>query len=89
MRISTKNMPYSEELYQEVFGMKVILWTLITILAVIENIILFPVDLVVLLIGKIAFRNDKAKFADLFVNYRWLVSGWYCRLNGISKSDLR
>lgn len=69
--------------------MKAILWKLATILAVIENIILTPVDLVVILIGKIAFRNDKAKFADLFVNYRWLVSGWYCRLNDVSKSDLR
>ena len=69
--------------------MKTILWTLTTILAVIENIILLPVDLVVILIGKIELRNDKAKFADLFVNYRWLVSGWYCRLNDVSKSDLR
>lgn len=69
--------------------MKAILWTLITILAVIENIILYPVDLVVVLIGKIAFRNDKAKIADLCANYRWLVAGWYCRFNGISKSDER
>ena len=69
--------------------MKAILWKLATILAVIEDIILFPVDLVVALIGKIAFRNDKAKIADLYVNYRWLVSGWYCRLNDVSKSDLR
>ena len=69
--------------------MKAILKVLATILAVIENIILLPVDLVVILIGKIAFRNDKAKFADLFVNYRWLVAEWYCRLNDVSKSDLR
>ena len=69
--------------------MKANLLILTTILAVIENIILLPVDLVVGLIGKIAFRNDKAKLADLFVNYRWLVSGWYCRLNDVSKSDLR
>ena len=69
--------------------MKAILWTLITILAVIENIILTPVDLVVILIGKIAFRNDTVKCIDLCTNYRWLVAGWYCRLNGISKSDER
>ena len=69
--------------------MKAILWTLTTILAVIENIILLPVDLVVTLIGKIAFRNDTVKCIDLCTNYRWLVEGWYCRLNGISKSDLR
>ena len=69
--------------------MKAILWTLTTILAVIENIILLPVDLVVILIGKNAFRNDKAKFADLYTNYRWLFEGWYCRLNDVSKSDLR
>lgn len=69
--------------------MKAILKVLAITLGIIENIILFPVDLVVVLIGKIAFRNDKAKFADLFVNYRWLVAGWYCRLNDVSKSDLR
>lgn len=69
--------------------MKNILWKLATILGVIETTILLPVDLVVILIIKIAFRNDKAKSADLCTNYRWLVSGWYCRLNDISKSDLR
>ena len=69
--------------------MKANLLILTTILAVIENIILLPVDLVVILIGKIAFRNDKANFADLYTNYRWLVAGWYCRLNDVSKSDLR
>ena len=69
--------------------MKVILLILTTILSLIEDIILLPVDLVVILIGKIEFRNDKAKLEDLFVNYRWLVAGWYCRLNDVSKSDLR
>ena len=69
--------------------MKAILLKLANVLITIENIILTPVDLVVILIGKIAFRNDKAKLADLFVNYRWLVSGWYCRLKDVSKSDLR
>ena len=69
--------------------MRKILWKLASILAVIETIILLPVELVVILIRKIAFRNDKAKFADLYTNYRWLVLGWYCRLNDISKSDLR
>ena len=69
--------------------MRKILWKLVTILAVIETTILLPVDLVVILIRKIAFRNDKAKFADLYTNYRWLFLGWYCRLNDISKSDLR
>ena len=69
--------------------MKAILEVLSTTLCIIEDIILFPVDLVVTLIGKIAFRNDKAKLEDLFVNYRWLVAGWYCRLNDVSKSDLR
>ena len=58
-------------------------------LCIIEDIILLPVDLVVILIGKIAFRNDKAKLADLYTNYRFLVAGWYCRLNDVSKSDLR
>ena len=69
--------------------MKVILKVLTLTLCTIENIILFPVELVVILIGKIAFRNDKAKLADLYTNYRWLVVGWYCRLNDVSKSDLR
>ena len=69
--------------------MKAILKVLATTLCIIEDIILFPVDLVVILIGKIAFRNDKAKLADLYTNYRWLIAGWYCRLNDISKSDLR
>ena len=69
--------------------MKAILKVLTITLAIIEDIILFPVDLVVMLIGKIAFRNEKAKFADLYTNYRWLVVGWYCRLNDVSKSDLR
>ena len=69
--------------------MKAILKVLATTLCIIEDIILFPVDLVVVLIVKIAFRNDKAKLADLYTNYRWLVAGWYCRLNDISKSDLR
>ena len=69
--------------------MKAILKVLTITLCIIEDIILLPVDLVVKLIGKIAFRNDKAKLEDLFVNYRWLVAGWYCRLNDISKSDLR
>ena len=64
---------------------KVLTITLLTI----ENIILFPVDLVVILIGKIAFCNDKAKIADLYANYRWLVAGWYYMLNDVSKSDLR
>ena len=58
-------------------------------LSIIEGIILLPVDLVVILIGKIAFCNDKAKIADLYANYRWLITGWYYRLNDISKSDLR
>ena len=69
--------------------MKAILKVLATTLCIIEDIILFPVDLVVMLIGKIAFRNEKAKFADLYTNYRWLFEGWYCRLNDVSKSDLR
>ena len=69
--------------------MKTILKVLAITLSIIEDIILLPVDLVVLLIGKIAFRNDKAKFADLYTNYRWLFEGWYCRLNDVSKSDLR
>ena len=69
--------------------METIIEALSIILIVIENIILFPVDLVVVLIGEIAFRNDKVKRADMYTNYRWLVAGWYCRLNDISKSDLR
>lgn len=69
--------------------MRKILWKLATILAVIETTILFPVDIVVILIIKIAFRNDKAKYADLYTNYRWLGLGWYFRLNDVSKSDLR
>ena len=69
--------------------MKAILKVLAITLYIIEDIILFPVDLVVILIGKIAFRNDKAKLADLYTNYRWLFGGWYCRLNDVSKSDLR
>ena len=69
--------------------MKAILKVLAITLYIIEDIILFPVDLVVILIGKIAFRNDKAKLADLYTNYRWLVAGWYYRLNDVSKSDLR
>ena len=69
--------------------MKAILLKLENVLITIENIILTPVDLVVILIGKIAFRNNKAKFADLYTNYRWLVAGWYSRLNDVSKSDLR
>lgn len=55
--------------------MRNILWKLATILVVIETIILLPVDLVVILIRKIAFRNDKAKSADLCINYHWLVLG--------------
>ena len=54
--------------------MKAILEVLSTTLCIIENIILFPVDLVVILIGKIAFRNDKANIADLYLNYRWKVA---------------
>ena len=69
--------------------MKAILEVLTITLSIIEDIILLPVDLVVALIGKIAFCNDKAKIADLYVNYRWLFVGWYYRLNDISKSDLR
>ena len=69
--------------------MKAILKVLAITLCIIEGIILLPVDLVVILIGKIAFRNDKAKLADLYTNYRWLVAGWYYRLNDVSKSDLR
>ena len=69
--------------------MKEILKALAITLCMAEEVILLPVDLVVILIGKIAFRNDKAKFADLYTNYRWLVAGWYCRLNDVSKSDLR
>ena len=69
--------------------MKAILLKLANVLITIENIILTQVDLVVILIGKIAFRNDKAKLTDLYTNYRWLVAGWYCRLNDVSKSDLR
>ena len=69
--------------------MKAILLKLANVLITIENIILTPVDFVVILIGKIAFRNNKAKFADLYTNYRWLVAGWYSRLNDVSKSDLR
>ena len=69
--------------------MKAILWKLTTVLIVIEDIILFPVDLVVALIGKIEFHNDIEKCIDLWVNYLWLVRGWYFRLNGIGKSDER
>ena len=69
--------------------MKAILWKLATVLIAIENIILTPVDLVVILIGKIEFRNGIEKCIDLWVNYLWLVRGWYFRLNGISKSDER
>ena len=69
--------------------MKAILKVLAITLSIIEDIILLPVDLVVVLIGKIAFCNDKAKIADLYVNYRWLIVGWYYRLNDISKSELR
>ena len=69
--------------------MKAILKVLAITLCIIEDIILFPVDLVVILIGKIAFRNDKAKSADLCMNYYWLVLGWYCRLSDVSKSELR
>ena len=69
--------------------METIIEALSIILIVIENIILFPVDLVVVLIGEIAFRNDKVKRSDMYTNYRWLVTRWYCRLNDISKSDVR
>lgn len=69
--------------------MKAILKVLAITLCTIEDTILLPVYLVVILIGKIAFRNDKAKLADLYTNFQWLVEGWYCRLNDISKSDLR
>ena len=69
--------------------MKAILEVLTLTLCTIENIILTPVDLVVILIGKIAFRNDTVKCIDLCTNYRWLVAGWYCRLKGISKSEER
>ena len=69
--------------------MKAILKVLAITLCIIEDIILLPVDLAVVLIGKIAFRNDKAKLADLYTNYRWLFEGWYCRLKGISKSEER
>ena len=69
--------------------MKAILWKLAITLCIIEGIILLPVDLVVILIGTIAFRNDTAKYINLYTNYRWLVAGWYYRLNDVSKSDLR
>ena len=69
--------------------MKAILKVLATTLCIIENIILTPVDLVVILIGKIEFRNGIEKCIDLWVNYLWLVRGWYFRLNGVSKSDER
>ena len=69
--------------------MKAILKVLAITLPIIVGIILLPVDLVIILIGKIAFHNDKAKIADLYANYRWLIVGWYYRLNDISKSDLR
>ena len=69
--------------------MKAILWKLAITLCIIEGIILLPVYLVVIQIGKIAFRNDKAKYINLCTNYQWLVAGWYYRLNDISKSDLR
>ena len=69
--------------------MKAILLKLANVLITIENIILTPVDLVVILIGKIAFRNDTVKCIDLCANYRWLVAGWYCRLKDISKSEER
>ena len=69
--------------------MKEILKALAITLCMAEDVILLPVDLVVILIGKIAFRNDKAKIADLYANYRWLVARWYYRLNDVSKSDLR
>ena len=69
--------------------MKVILLKLAKVLIKIEDIILTPVDLAVILIGKIAFRNDKVKLADLYTNCLWLFKGWYCRLNDVSKSDVR
>ena len=69
--------------------MKAILKVLTLTLYIIEDIILFPVDLVVALIGKIEFRNNIEKCIDLWANYLWLVRGWYFRLNGIGKIDER
>ena len=69
--------------------MKKILGTLAIVLAMIEFIILEPITLVFVLGSKYVLHYDDMKFRNAYLNYRWLVLGWWCKLIGISKDELR
>ena len=69
--------------------MKKILRTLAFVLGEIEVIILEPVSLVVILVCKHVLHYDTMKFCDTYLNYRWLVLGWFGKMNGVSKDEVR
>ena len=69
--------------------MKKILVKLACALGVIESIILEPINLVVILVSKHVLHYDDMKFRNAYLNYRWLVLGWWCKFNDISKDELR
>ena len=69
--------------------MKKILGTLAYALGVIESIILEPITLVFVLGSKYVLHYDDMKFRNAYLNYRWLVLGWWCKMNGVSKDEVR
>ena len=69
--------------------MKKILVKLAYALGVIEGIILDPITLVFVLGSKYVLHYDDMKFRNAYLNYRWLAFGWWLKMNGISKDELR
>ena len=69
--------------------MKKILGTLATVLAAIETIILEPITLAIILVCKFVLHYDDMKFGDVYTGYRWLAVGWWLKMEGIGKDDLR
>lgn len=60
-----------------------------TVLIIIENMILWPVDMSVKMIGKLVFKHNSAKATNFYIDYRILFAGWYLKICGIGEQEFR
>ena len=69
--------------------MKTMLEKTILVIAVIEDIILFPIDIVAYGIFVILWCFEPWHvIAYCLTEYVWIKGGWYLKFNGITKEDL-
>ena len=69
--------------------MKKILVVLAIALGLIEDIILIPISIVIIAIGRFVCIFKDADFVEFAINYRWMVEGWCYKIMKMSKDDMR